>query len=86
MAHNAKADGRRSALRSLQLTYIEANVLYWQRIPVPLQFKLPHGWHLSNATYAVPPPPPRLETPRDGQAHMPLAERSQPANTQNSPA
>jgi hypothetical protein len=24
---------------------------------VPLQFNLPHGWHLSNAGYAVSPPP-----------------------------
>jgi hypothetical protein len=48
MAHNAEAGG---VLRSVQLTY-------WQRIPVPLQLKLSHGWHVAKAGYAVPPPPP----------------------------
>lgn len=92
MAHNAEAGGSGvgGTLRSLQLTYDEADVLYWQRIPVPLQFKLPHGWHLSNAGYAVPsPPPPGPETRAliaERRAHMAPAERSLPENAQNSPA
>jgi hypothetical protein len=55
MTHNAEAGGSggRGRLRSLQLSYDEADVLSWQHIPVPLQFKLPHGWHLSNAGYAA---------------------------------
>jgi hypothetical protein len=43
MAHNADAGGSGGGLRSLQLSYGEADVLYWQHITVPLQFKLPHG-------------------------------------------
>ena len=62
MAHNDEAGGSGYGgglpTRSLQLTYDEADVFYWQRVPVPLSFKLPHGWHLSNAGYAVPQPPP----------------------------
>ncbi|KAK1631432.1 hypothetical protein QYE76_005747 [Lolium multiflorum] len=90
MAHNAEAGGNSGGggLRSLQLTYNEADIMYWQRIPMPLQFNLPHGWHLSNARYAVPPPPPGLETRAliaERRAHMSPADRSQPANTQNSP-
>jgi hypothetical protein len=43
IAHNDEADGSGGVLRSLQLSLDEADVLYWQRIPVPLQYKLPHG-------------------------------------------
>jgi hypothetical protein len=45
MTHNIKASGSGGddMLWSLQLTYDEADVLYWQRIMVLLQFKLPHG-------------------------------------------
>jgi hypothetical protein len=35
-----------------------ADVLYWQRIPVPVQYKLPHGRQVSNTGFVVPPPPP----------------------------
>jgi hypothetical protein len=42
MAHNDETDGS-SVLRSLQLTYGEADVLYRQRIAVLVQYKLPHG-------------------------------------------
>jgi hypothetical protein len=41
----------------LQLSLDEANILYWLRIPVLLQFKLAHRWHLSNVGYVVTPPP-----------------------------
>jgi hypothetical protein len=41
MAHNDEAGG--SVLRSLQLGLDEADVLYWHRVPVPVQYKLPHG-------------------------------------------
>jgi hypothetical protein len=41
MEHNDEAGV--SVLRLLQLTYDEADVLYWQRIPMPVQYKLPHG-------------------------------------------
>jgi hypothetical protein len=45
---------------SLQLTYDKEDVLYWQRIPVPAQYKLPHGWQIFNAVFAVPPAGPQL--------------------------
>jgi hypothetical protein len=86
MAHNAEAGGSGGGgeLRSLQLTYDEADILYWQRIPVSLQFRLLHGWHLSNAGCAVPPPPPAgPETHAriaEWRAHMSPADKSQPAN------
>ena len=35
--------------------------MYLHRIPVPLEFKLPHGWHLSHVGFAVPLPPAGLE-------------------------
>lgn len=58
MAHNDQAGGSGGGmLRSMQLTFDEADVLYWHRIPVPVQYKLPHGWHVSNDGFAVPPPP-----------------------------
>jgi hypothetical protein len=89
MAHNAEAgDNGGSALWSLQLTYDEANVMYRQRIPVSLQFKPPHGWHMSNAGYTAPP------TPAGPEAHTLIAERwvhtsptdkSQPSNAPTSP-
>jgi hypothetical protein len=78
MAHNDEA-GDSSGLRSLQLSLDEADVLYWPRILVPLQFKLPHDWHLSNAGYAVPP----LIAER--RLHILPVERSQPGNAQNNP-
>jgi hypothetical protein len=57
---------------------------------VPLHFKLPHGWKLSNAGYVVPlPPPPRPETCvliAERRAHMSPADRSQPSNVPTSPA
>jgi hypothetical protein len=56
---------------------------------VPLQFKLSHGWNLSNASYTVPPPPPRPKTCAliaERRAHMSPANRSQPVNAQNNPA
>jgi hypothetical protein len=44
MAHNDEAGGSGGGmLRSLQLSLNEADVLYCQRIPVPVQYKLPHG-------------------------------------------
>jgi hypothetical protein len=52
MAHNAEAGGRGGGLRSLQLSYDEANVLYWQRILVPLQFKCRMGG--TSTTLATP--------------------------------
>ena len=82
MAHNEEAGGSGFEMRSTQLTYDEADVLYWQRIPVPPRFKLPHRWHLSNSGYAVPPPPPRgAETRaliREKRARMTLAQRALP--------
>ena len=58
MAHNYEAGGSGTGeQRSRQLSLDEADVFFWQRISVPLEFKLPHGWHLSHAGYAVPPPP-----------------------------
>jgi hypothetical protein len=62
----------------------EADVLYWQHIPVLLQFKLPHGWHLSNIGYAVPSPGPEMRALIiERRSHMTPAERSQPDNAQN---
>ena len=92
MANNDEAGGSGYGggllLQSLQLTYDEADILYWQRIPMPLHFKLPHGWHLSNAGYAVPPqPPPGAETRAlidERCAHMTPAERALPENAWNS--
>jgi hypothetical protein len=86
MTHNVKAGG--NGLRSLQLSLDEADVLSWQCIQVPLEFKLLHGWHLSNAGYAVPPPlgPEMCALIAERRPHMMLAERSQPSNAQNSPA
>jgi hypothetical protein len=80
MAHNVEADG--SGLRSLQPSLDEADVLYWRRILVSLQYKLPHGWHLHNAGYAVPPPPrPEMRALiAERRAHMTPAEQSQSAN------
>jgi hypothetical protein len=86
MAYNDEACS--SGLPSLQLSLHEADVLYWQLIPVPLQFKLPHCWHLSNAGYVVPPPPgPEMRALiAERRSHMMPTERSQPSNAQNSPA
>jgi hypothetical protein len=86
MAHNVKAGG--NGLWSLQLSLDEADVLSWQCIPVPLEFKLPHGWHLSNVSYAVPPPlgPEMCALIDERRPHMTLAERSHPSIAQNSPA
>jgi hypothetical protein len=64
--------------------------MYWQRIPAPMQLKLPHGWHLSNTSYAVPPPPPVGPEKRtlivERRAHMSPDDRSQPTNAHNIPA
>jgi hypothetical protein len=81
MAHNAETDG--SSLRSLQLSLDEADVLYWQCILVPLQYKLSHGWHLHNAGYAVPPPPrPEMRALiAERRSHMTSAERNRSGNT-----
>jgi hypothetical protein len=78
MTHNGEAGGS-----GLQL-------MYWQSIPVPLQFKLPHGWHLSNTGYVEPSLPLVLGPKRRAliakrRAHMSPAERSQPASAQNNP-
>jgi hypothetical protein len=35
----------------------EAEVFHRARLLVPLEYRLPHGWHLSNTGYAVPPLP-----------------------------
>ena len=64
MANNNEAGGSgQGGQRPRQLTLDEADVFYWQRIPVPLEFKLPKKWHLSNSGYAVPPP-------QIGRAHV----------------
>jgi hypothetical protein len=42
----------------LQLSLDETDVLYWHRIPVPVQYKLLHDWHIFNAGFALPPSPP----------------------------
>jgi hypothetical protein len=52
---------------------------------VSLQFKLPQGWHVSNAGYIVPPPGSETRALiAERHAHMTPAERSQPANVQKS--
>ena len=42
MAHNDEAGGSGyggdTNMRSLQISYDEADMMYWQRIPVPLSF------------------------------------------------
>ena len=93
MAHNDEAGGSGYGgglpLHSPQLTYDEADLLYWQRIPMPLHFNLPHMWYLSNSGYAVPPPPPPgAETHaliQERRARMTPAERALPDNALNSP-
>jgi hypothetical protein len=42
MAHDDQAGGS-GVLRSTQLTFDEADMLYWHHMPVPVQDKLPHG-------------------------------------------
>jgi hypothetical protein len=80
MAHNTEVGGS-GGLRSLQLSYDEADILYWQRIPAPLQFKLSHGWHLSNAGYVMPSAGTEMRALiAERQAHMTPAEQSQSAN------
>jgi hypothetical protein len=90
MAHNDEAGGSDDdVLRSLQLSLDEPDVLYWQRIPMPVQFKLPHGWHISNAGFAVPPSPPAgphvQALARERRNQMMPAKRKLPANTLGSP-
>jgi hypothetical protein len=53
-AHRNGADGERSR----QFTLDEAEVLYRHHIPVPMEYRLPHGWHRFATGYLVPPPPP----------------------------
>jgi hypothetical protein len=91
MAHNDEVGGSGgSMLRSMQLTYNEVDVLYWQRIRVPVQYNLPHGWHVSNTVFTVPPPPPAGPEMRalinERRKRMTPVERNLPANTLNSPA
>ena len=89
MAHNYEAGGSGTGeQRSRQLSLDEADVFFWQRIPVPLEFKLPHGWHLSHAGYAVPPPPNGAEMRsliEERRARMSPAERRLPKNAPTSP-
>jgi hypothetical protein len=90
MAHNDEATGSGGGvLRSVQLTYDEADVLYWQRILVPAQYKLPHRWHVFNTGFAVPSPPPAVPEMRTLinklRKHMTPVERNMPAHALNSP-
>jgi hypothetical protein len=78
MAHNDEATGSGGGvLRSVQLTYDEADVLYW------------HGWHVSNTGFAVPSPPPAVPEMRTLinklRKHMTPVERNMPAHALNSP-
>ena len=89
MANNNEAGGSGTGeQRSRQLSLDEADVFYWQRIPVPLEFKLPNGWHLSHAGFAVPPPPPNGSELRslidERRARMSPAERSLSENAPTS--
>jgi hypothetical protein len=59
MSYNYEADGRGGGgERSRQFNLDEADVLYRHYIPVPMEYHLPLGWHLSAAGYAVSSPPP----------------------------
>jgi hypothetical protein len=56
MAHNHEAGGSSiSEDKPHNLNLYEAEVFYRTRMLVPLKYRLPHGWHLSNAGYVVPP-------------------------------
>jgi hypothetical protein len=76
-------------LRSLQLSYDEADVLYWKRISVEVEYKLPHGWHVSNAGFGVPPSPPEGPQMRDLIRErlnlLTLTERNLPTNALDDP-
>jgi hypothetical protein len=66
----------------LQLSLEEDDILYLLRIPMPLQFKLPRGWHISNAGYVVSPPPgPEMHALiAERRSHMTPTEQSRPDN------
>ena len=53
MANKYEAGGERSRTFNLD----EADVLYRNHIPVLPEYRLPHGWHMLAAGYAMPPPP-----------------------------
>jgi hypothetical protein len=59
--HGTQLRGRGSGAGgewSHQFTIEEADVLYRHHIPVPMEYRLTHVWHMSVADYAVPPPAP----------------------------
>ncbi|KAK1663246.1 hypothetical protein QYE76_051405 [Lolium multiflorum] len=60
------------------------------RIPVPVHYKLPHGWHVSYGGFAVPPPPPpgpqTRALARERRAEMTPEERNLPENALESPS
>jgi hypothetical protein len=72
------------------MTYDKPDGQCWQRIPVLVEYKLLHGWYISNAGFAVPPPPPAGPELRtlitERRKHMMPADRSLPSNALNSPA
>jgi hypothetical protein len=90
MLHNYEAGGSGTGgERSSQFTLNEAGVLYQHRISVPMNYRPPHGWHLSAVGYAVSPPPsdgPELRSLieerclliEERRAQMPPAERCCP--------
>jgi hypothetical protein len=58
MVHNYEAGGSNAGgERSHQFTLDEA-LLYRHHIPVPMEYRLPHGWQLSTGGYTVPLAPP----------------------------
>jgi hypothetical protein len=78
MADNYEADESAPTASALASSPLMRR-MYSTGIPVPMEYRLPHDWHLSAAGYAVPPPPPDkhelhllIEVRR---AHMPPAGR-----------
>jgi hypothetical protein len=60
MVHNYEAGDSgtiASEDRSHSLTLNKAAVLYRARMLMPSEYRLPHGWYLSNVEYVVPPLP-----------------------------